>query len=205
MLGEAHAELARLAAVIADYAGILFAENTETAQGLGLEDPAAFELIRRLEAESSGFVHLDGLTAQAISRLVQRVEYAGAEAAVEGELDRMIASGTPGLIARDYGRLLKVRGVLTLYDTDKPLGERLREARRVLEAAVTYAPGQAEAWMNLAMIAATEARCADAASLADEAARAATGERERTGATELRDWMRAAAAEDDCPGVPFFE
>jgi hypothetical protein len=59
--------------------------------------------------------------------------------------------------------------------------------------------------MNLAMIAATEARCADAAAIADEAARAATGEPERTSATQLRDWLQAAAAEGDGAGIPFFE
>jgi hypothetical protein len=205
VLGETHAELARLAALVADYAGGLFAEDTETARGLGLDDPAAFELIRRLETETAGFVHLDGLAAQTMSRLIQRVEYAGAEPAIAAELDRLIASGAPGLLARDYGRLLKVMGVLTAYDPDEPVEARLPEARRLFEAAVTYAPGQAEAWMNLAMIAATEARCADAAALADEAARAATGEPERTSATQLRDWLQAAAAEGDCPGIPFFE
>ena len=94
MLGEAHAELARLAAMLAGHAGILFAEDTETAAGLGLGDPAAFELIRRLEAKSAGFEHLDGLAAQAISRLIQRVEYAGAEPAIAAELDRIDRLGS---------------------------------------------------------------------------------------------------------------
>lgn len=201
VLREAHAELVRLIALVAEYADLLPATWTETeaAGGLGLSTEEIVLLVGRLEAALQGFVHLKGLTARALSILILRLEYGGTSSAVSQQLDGIIDSAAEDILASDYGRLLQVKGLRVFYDASgRPLGPRADEAQALFEAAVTLLPGASESWMNLAYIALIEGDCDHAAELADKSAGAAGNEKVRGMAEAFRDDMRATSAAGRC-------
>ncbi len=204
VLRETHGELAHLTALVAEYGHILFIEPTLTEQtlsgaSLALGAPEAVELIDRLQSETESFVHVKGLAVQVISKLIQRVGYAGTEATVARQLDRVLETSANDVLSRDYGRLLKVRGLITLYqERDRPLEARMTEARRIFQESVTFSPGGAESWANLAMIAFAEGRCGDAADLIDKMAHVASNDRARGAAEEFGDRVRGYSAAGRC-------
>ena len=200
VLREAHAELTRLLALVAEYADVLPATRsaTDLAGGLGLTAPAVFKLIDRLQAASQDLVHLKGLAVRALSILVMRVGYGGATAEVSQLLDRAVQSSVGDILASDYGRMLKVKALSILYDApDRPLAARMDEAQPLFETSVTLLPEASEGWMNLAYIAFAKGDCAKAVELADQSVRTGS-DSVRDTAEAVRDRMREIVSSGRC-------
>lgn len=199
VLREAHDELRRLVTLLAEYDGILYSPaGGDPADRLALDSPEAIELIDRLQAETGDFRHLNALTAQIASRLAQRMGYGGANARIDAQLDRMLTNVAPAMISRDYGRLLKVKGLNILYESSGiPPRTRAAEATRLFRTAITYAPEQTEAWVNLAMLEVAASRCDQAA--ADlEAARSTAIESKRAELDDTLEIVRDGIAASRC-------
>ena len=201
VLSEAHGELAHLASLVADYADLLYTSNPNTTEGLGLDTPKAFELITRLETESRDFTHLRNLAAQLMSRLIQRIGLAGGEHALADDLNRILQTAEDYMLARDYGRLLKVEGLIELYWLGEPVDVRLAKARGTFEESLKYSPELVESWLNLALIARAEKRCDESAELADRAFRLPVDETTRRELRAFRKDMKAAAEAGTCAEI----
>jgi hypothetical protein len=186
VLREAHVELASLTALMAEYAHLLPRRNGE----LVLEEPEAVTLIERLQEQARGFKHIRGLAAQVLSAIVSRVALAGQEAKVSRWLDAAVALIADDIHSGDYGRLLKVKALYVLYNTDGPAAARIDAAKTLFESAVTFLPDAHEAWANLAMIAYYKGDCRKAAELADEAVRTAADKDQRGETESLRSAWR---------------
>jgi len=201
VLREAHAELTRLAALVAEYADYLprTPGAADLQQGLGLTEPEIFKLIDRLQAMSQDLTHLRGLAARAMSLLVLRVGYGGASFEVSEQLDRAVQSFAGDTLSGDYGRLLKVQGLNALYHApDRPLEARLEQAGRLFEASVRHLPQAAEGWMNLAYIALVRGDCEKAVELASESIRWADDDRNADMARTFRDAVREGSRSGRC-------
>lgn len=199
VLREAHRELVRLTTLIAEYGDVLFAKDTNSAAGLALGTPKAYELIDRLQSVSGSFTHLKGLAAQLLSKLIQRVGFAGKSDAVARQLDKVLETWADEILSDDYGRLLNVKGLNILFHSpDRPLKTRMTDAARIFEKSVTFWPGASESWMGLAFIAFADGRCVDAAKFSDKSAHFASGERDRGKAEGFRDRMDEISAAGNC-------
>jgi hypothetical protein len=201
VLREAHFELTRLAALIAEYADYLPRRPgaTDLQKGLGLTEPEIFKLIDRLQAMSQDLTHLRGLAARTMSLLVLRVGYGGVSFEVSGQLDRAVQSLAGDILSADYGRLLKVQALNALYHApDRPLATRLEESGRLFEASVRHLPQAAESWINLAYIALVRGDCEKAAELATESIRWADDERTEDMAKGFRDAVREGSRSGRC-------
>jgi hypothetical protein len=186
VLREAQVELASLTALMAEYVHLLPRRNGEVA----IEEPEAFTLIERLQEQARGFKHIRGLAAQVLSGIVSRValghnaaKVRGLDAAVESSIADDIHSG-------DYGRLLKVKALYVLYNTDGPAAARIDAAKTLFESTVTFLPDAEEAWENLALIAYYKGDCRKAAELADEAVRTSTDKDQRSQVESMRSSWR---------------
>jgi hypothetical protein len=203
ILREAHAELASLTALMAEYARLLPKRRGE----LAIEDPQAFTLVERLNEQARGFNHLKGIAAHVLSIIVGRVGLAGLQAKVARQLDAVVESNADEILSGDYGRFLKVKALHVLYDTEGPAAPRIDAAKTLFESAVTFLPDASEAWMNLAMIAYARGDCRKAAELADKAARTASDKASREQAEWLRNEMRGMSNPQRCAeaGASFAE
>jgi tetratricopeptide (TPR) repeat protein len=194
VLREAHAELASLTALMAEYAHVLPKRRGE----LALDEPEVFTLIERLREQARSFNHIQGLAARVLSILVSRVGLAGAEAKVSRQLDAVVESTADDILSGDYGRFLKVKALHVLYDTDGPAATRIDAAKTLFESAVTFLPDASEGWINLAMIAFVKGDCRKAAEHADKAVRTANDTDTRRQAESFRNQMRGISNPKRC-------
>jgi tetratricopeptide (TPR) repeat protein len=199
VLREAHGELMSLTNLVAEHAEVLRAirTNTDPAGGLGLNAPEVFTLIDRLQAACRGFTHLKNLAARAMSILILRVEYAGKESAVSSQLDQVVRSLRDDILARDYARILRVKGVNVLYGApNRPLEARMDEAQPLFEQSLTLQPAS-ETRANLIFIATARGDCDKAAEIADKFVSGAEDD-ERSKAEALRDRAHEYASSGRC-------
>lgn len=199
VLRETLTELVQLTAIVADYADILPAKSPADRQSARpLDNPAVFKLINRLQVASQELTHLKGLAAGALSQLIRRVGYAGAEANIARELDRIVQLSEEEYLSSDYGRILSVRALHVLYDNPRgPLDARMNEAEPIFRKSVEYLPQGMEAWLNLAFIAFLRGDCDTAATMADKSARTANPSARST-AEGFRDSMKQISKSGRC-------
>jgi hypothetical protein len=200
VLREAHGELGRLAALIAQYDVTLEPPpgHANTGEGIGLTSPETFELIERLQDSARTFTHLKSLAARALSLVIQRADYGGASPAVAQSVDSVLATSSDDIMSGDFGRLLKVKGTSSLYgEPGRPLEERMNEAQPIFEAALTHLPTSSEAWMSLALIALARGDCDGAVRFADESARYADGPAQDD-AKSFRDTVQRISHDGEC-------
>lgn len=200
VLREAHGELGRLTALIADYDETLepLPGHANTGEGIGLTSPETFELIERLQDSARTFTHLKGLAARALSLVIQRADYGGLTPAVTQSVDSVLNTSSDDIMSGDFGRLLQVKGISSLYgEPNRPLEERMNEAQPIFEAALTHLPTSSEAWMSLALIALARGNCDGAVRLADESARYADGPA-RDDAKAFRDTVQRISHDGEC-------
>jgi hypothetical protein len=87
-------------------------------------------------------------------------------------LDEAVESSQQDFLASDYGRLLKVKGLIMLYETPAlSVEQRMDQSQMLFERAVSFLPASFEAWVQLGYIALARGDCAKAAEFADKAVR----------------------------------
>jgi hypothetical protein len=207
LLREAHAELTSLAALMAEYSHLFGQGKDGEISETAFVAPEAFALIERLQQQVHTFKHIKALAARIMSITVQNVGLVGAEAKLSQKLDAEIESVADDILSDDYGRLLKVRGLRVLRQTEGSTTDRLDAAKTLFESAVALSPGLSEAWMNLAFIAYAKGECAKAAELADKADHTASDKMAHDIAEGLRGQMREALDPKRCAedGAAFAE
>jgi tetratricopeptide (TPR) repeat protein len=174
VLRKSEAEINNLFELIVPYSEMLATspgkkDKPWTRVALGAA-PRAQELVLRIQARSRSYAYMTGLANRMISHLVQRIGYDGNPKNFGKLVDKVIELSQKDLIASDYGRILKVKGLIILYDSPNiPLEQRLDQAKLLLEKAVYMLPTSAEAWLNLGFIAFARGDCIKAAELTDKA------------------------------------
>lgn len=200
MMREAHGDLQRLTSLLVSHREMLFTSTSEAYEQLGLDSPDAIRLLDDLWTETRRSVHLRGLSALITSRVAQRIGYGGANDRIDTTLDLMLAEIGPEMMARDYGRLLKVKGLNILYDSPRISPDRrLAQARQVFGEAVAYSPRQTEAWVNLAFLELIDGHCDLAAELLETAIPTTTGADQRDQLAGLRESVLDAESNRRCP------
>jgi hypothetical protein len=174
VLRKTRVEILSLLELVAQYEPILGsspAKQGDPAGGMGLRTPRALELVERIRALSQNLQYLKSLAARVLSLLIQRIGYAGKEATVSKTLDEAIGSSRQDFLASDYGRLLKQKGLIILYETPAlSVEKRMDQAQTLFEQTVSFLPASFEAWVQLGYIALARGDCAKAAGLAAKAA-----------------------------------